>query len=134
MAKVRGKDAHADFQQLSLIVEAAISGRGIILVWGNVMNVLVDPSVRVPMLPGFTSANQSYYVRNKRRAVWDEAKMFNRWLMAKLTISEIVESGHGLRRCSVFVGWLRILPSWCQARLTTKGFDRRKDDGLVGFA
>lgn len=77
-------DAQLSFNNYPLLVQAAISGQGVILAWGNVIDDLVDSNALVAMIPGYTPANQSYYlVTNRRRAVREEAKAFKRWLMAK---------------------------------------------------
>lgn len=77
-------DAQLSFNNYPLLVQAALSGQGIILAWGNVIDDLVDSGGLVPMIPGYTPANQSYYVvTNKRRAVREEARIFRRWLLAE---------------------------------------------------
>lgn len=79
-------DAQLSFNNYPLLVQAAISGQGVILAWGNVIDDLVDSGALVPMVSGYTHANQSYYiVTNRRRAVRDQAKIFRKWLMYKTT-------------------------------------------------
>ena len=77
-------DLQLTFNNYPLLVQAALSGQGVILAWGNVIDDLVESGALVPMIPGYTPANQSYYiVTNRRRAVREEAKVFKKWLMNK---------------------------------------------------
>ncbi|MBB6182255.1 DNA-binding transcriptional LysR family regulator [Rhizobium flavum] len=76
--------AQLSFNNYPLLVQAAVAGQGVILAWGNVIDDLIDSGALVPMLSGYTPANQSYYlVTNRRRALRDEAKVFKKWLMAR---------------------------------------------------
>lgn len=77
-------DAQLSFNNYPLLVQAAVSGQGVILAWGNVIDDLIEAGALVPMVEGHIPANQSYYlVTNRRRALRDEAKVFRRWLMSK---------------------------------------------------
>ncbi|UXN57405.1 hypothetical protein [Phyllobacterium zundukense] len=67
---------------LPLLVQAALAGQGILLAWGNVIDNIISSGALVPIIPGFTQANQSYYlVTNRRRAVREEARVFKQWIL-----------------------------------------------------
>lgn len=77
-------DSELSFNNYPLLVQAALSGQGVILAWGNVIDDLITSGALVPMIPGYTPANQSYYlVTNRARAVREEAKIFRRWLLSE---------------------------------------------------
>ncbi|WP_421581345.1 LysR substrate-binding domain-containing protein [Shinella sp. M31] len=77
-------DPELSFNNYPLLVQAALSGQGVILAWGNVIDDLIASGGLVPMISGYTPANQSYYlVTNRRRAVREEARIFKKWLLAK---------------------------------------------------
>jgi len=65
-------------------VQAALAGQGVLLAWGNIIDELITSGALVPMISGYTPANQSYFVvTNKRRAAREEALTFKRWIAGR---------------------------------------------------
>ncbi|MET3792928.1 LysR substrate-binding domain-containing protein [Aquamicrobium terrae] len=77
-------DPELSFNNYPLLVQAALAGQGVLLAWGNIIDDLIASGALVPMIPGYTPANQAYYlVTNKRRALREEALLFKRWLVER---------------------------------------------------
>ena len=75
-------DPALSFNNYPLLVQAALAGQGVLLAWGNVIDDLVTSGALVAVIPGYTHANQAYYlVTNKRKAVRAEATLFRQWLL-----------------------------------------------------
>ncbi|SEG70100.1 transcriptional regulator, LysR family [Bosea lathyri] len=76
-------DPELSFNNYPLLVQAALSGQGVLLAWGNVIDNLIDDGSLVRIIDGDTPANQSYYVvTTQRRTVREEARTFCEWLLA----------------------------------------------------
>lgn len=77
-------DPELSFNNYPLLVQAALAGQGVLLAWGNVIDDLIVSGALVPIISGYTPANQSYYVvTNKRRALRKEASIFKHWLISQ---------------------------------------------------
>lgn len=77
-------EPHLSFNNYPLLVQAALSGQGVILAWGNVIDDLLASGSLVRMIDGHTVANQSYYiVTDRRRMLSSNASAFRRWILEK---------------------------------------------------